>query len=147
MMKTLVVVTDLGCLKAFRLDENQFNSTPRLELLEHFENNGAHERLVEQVSDQGGRFPRSGANGGMSDGERHNIELERRRRLIKTLAHRLNQLMRAPDVERCYLAASREMLHPLLDELEPQARGKITRNVSADLTKVEKADLLRHFRS
>ena len=33
----------------------------------------------------------------------------------------------------------------LLEELEPQVRVKIEKNVSADLTKLERAEILRHF--
>jgi hypothetical protein len=81
----------------------------------------------------------------MSDGERHNIELESRKRLVRQLAQRFNALARGPDVERCLVAASREINHQLLEELEPQVRAKIEKNVSADLTKLERAEILRHF--
>lgn len=149
MNNTLVVVSDLGGFKAFRLDNDAQYSSPRLELLEQFNNAGAHGRLVEQVTDLAGRFPRTtgtaGETGGMSDGERHNIELEQRKRHVRTLAHRLNSIMRDSEVKRCYFAASREINRALLDELDPQARGKIEKNLSADLTKVAKSELLGHF--
>ena len=67
----------------------------------------------------------------MSDGERHNIELESRKRLVRQLAQRLNALVRGKEVERCLLAASREINHQLLEELEPQVRAKIEKNVPA----------------
>lgn len=149
MKNTLVVVTDLGCFKAFRLENHQPNQSPRLELVEEFISPDAHEKLVDQVTDLSGRFPRStgvlNAAGAMSDGERHNIELERRKRLVRQLAQRLNALARGRDVERCLLAASREINHQLLDELEPQVRAKIEKNVPADLTKLERTEILRHF--
>jgi hypothetical protein len=81
----------------------------------------------------------------MSDGERHNIALEKRKRLVRQMAHRLNELARSPDVERCFLAASREINHQLLNELEPRVRAKITKNVPADLTKLDRPQILRHF--
>ena len=149
MKKTLVVVADLGVFKAYRLDNGRPNRTPRLTLLEEYNNAGAHERLVDRVTDLSGRFPRSSGapnlSGAMSDGERHNIELEQRKRLVRQLAQRLNSLMRSDDVEHCYLAASREINHPLLDELDPAVRVKIEKNLSADLTKTDKSELLRHF--
>jgi hypothetical protein len=43
------------------------------------------------------------------------------------------------------LAASREINHQLLEELEPEVRSKIEKNVTADLTKLERAEILRHF--
>jgi len=150
MKNTLVVVTDLGCLKAFKLENNDLpNSTLRLELLEQFNNAEAHGKLVDRVSDLSGRFPRRTSNsnmtGAMSDGERHNIELELRRRLVRQLAQRLNALARSKEIERCLLAASREINHQLLEELEPEVRAKIEKNVPADLTKLERSEILRHF--
>jgi hypothetical protein len=149
MKNTLVVVMDLGCFKAYRLENHQPNKAPRLELVEEFNSADAHEKLVDKVSDLSGRFPRragvASGRGAMSDGERHNIELEGRKRLVRQLAQRLNALARGKDVERCFLAASREINSQLLEELEPQVRAKIEKNVPADLTKLEWTEILRHF--
>jgi len=150
MKNTLVVVADLGCLKAFRLENSHLNRASRLELLQEFQNPDAHGKLVERVTDLSGRFPRgsgaaNSAGGAMSDGERHNIGLENRRRLVRQLAQRFNQLARHDEVERCLLAASKEINRQLLDELEPRVRAKIEKNVPADLTKLEPAEILRHF--
>ena len=124
MKQTLVVVTDLAGFKAFRLDNEYWQRTPRLELFHEFGNAQAHERLIEKVTDVAGRFPRSSSAfhkaDAMSDGERHNIELELRKRYVRQLAGRLNSLLRG--AERCYLAASRKMNRQLWDELEAQAR-------------------------
>jgi hypothetical protein len=148
-MNTLLVVADLGGFKAFKLENNNhLNRTPRLEMLEQFENAQAHDRLVEKVTDSSGRFPRGTGlkNGGaMSDGERHNIQLEARKRQVRQMAQRLNELARDPEIERCFLAASREINHQLLDELEPRVRAKIVKNVPADLTKLERPEILRRF--
>jgi hypothetical protein len=149
MKNTLVVVTDLAGLKAYRVDDDLMHSSPRLELLEEFTNPQMQERLVEKTSDLAGRFPRrTGASQGaaMSDGERHNIQLELRKRGVRKLAGRIDELMRDPQVEQCFLAASREIHHPLLDELSPATRAKIGLNIPADLTKVAKAELLGFFR-
>jgi hypothetical protein len=149
MKNTLVVVADLGCLKAFRLENNHLNRSPRLEPLEHFDSAEAHDRLVDKVTDLSGRFPRgsrmANAPGAMADGERHNIELESRKRLVRQLAQRVNALARGDDVESCLLAASLEINHQLVAELEPQVRAKIAKNVTADLTKLDRAEILRHF--
>ena len=149
MKNTLIVVTDLGCFKAFRLENHHLHPTRHLTLVEEFNNADAHGKLVDKVTDLSGRFPRSsgmaGARGAMSDGERHNIELESRKRLVRQLAERFNVLARGPEVECCLLAASREINHQLLEELEPAVRAKIEKNVPADLTKLERAEILRHF--
>jgi hypothetical protein len=149
MKNTLVVVTDLACFKAFRLENNHPHPTRHLRLVEEFNSADAHEKLVDKVTDLAGRFPRSsggaGARGAMSDGERHNIELESRKRLVRRLAQRFNALARGPEIECCLLAASLEINHQLLAELEPPVRAKIEKNISADLTKLEQAEILRHF--
>jgi hypothetical protein len=148
MKNTLVVVTDLGCLKAFRLENNQQHRTPRLELVEEFNNAEAHDKLMERVSDSSGRFSRGGASssgGAMADGERHNIALELRKRLVRQLAQRFNILARSQDIERCLLATSREINHQFLDELEPQVRAKIEKIIPVDLTKLERTEILSHF--
>lgn len=144
-MKTkLVVVADLGLLRAYKLYRNETGASPRLELIEEIELNEAHQRITDLVSDQAGRFASSGS-AGASAGERHNIELEHRKRLIKQLAERLTALLRAVDVDACYFAASREINHKMLELLPHDLRAKITKNISADLTKLGKAELLGRF--
>jgi hypothetical protein len=124
MKNTLVVVAELGGFKAFKVENNNHHARePRLEILEQYENAEAHGHLVDKVSDLSGRFPRgtgTKAGGAMADGERHNIELEARRRLVRQLAQRLNTLARGQEIERCFLAASRDINHQLLEELDPQ---------------------------
>ena len=44
------------------------------------------------------------------------------------------------------MAASREIMNPLLQELSPDSRSKIGMNIPADLMKASKADLLSKFR-
>ena len=43
--------------------------------------------------------------------ERHNMELESRKHMVRQLAQRLNVLARNPEVERCLLSSSREINH------------------------------------
>jgi hypothetical protein len=148
MKKTLVVVTDLGCFKAFKLENSELHRTPRLQLIDELHNVAAHARLVDQVTDLAGRFPRGsgkGTNGAMSDGERHNIALEQRKRIVRQLATRFNQVAGREEVERCLLAASKEINHQLLKEIDPRVRAKIEKIVPADLTKAENREILRHF--
>ncbi len=148
MKNTLVVVADLGCLKAFRIENDKGNRAPRLRVLEEFENAEAHGKLVERVTDLAGRFPRgTGMRGGgaMSDGERHNIELETRKRLVRQLAQRVNALARDEEIESCFLAVSKEINHLLMEELEPGVRSKIGKNLPADLTKLQNAEILGRF--
>jgi hypothetical protein len=144
-----VVLADLGSLKAYKVDESSQNSHPRLELLESFEEPEVHSKLSQTLSDQAGQFARGSRGGGagheIASGERHNIELEQRRRWIRQLAELLDRVLRRDDVEVCWLAAGNDINHALLAELSSEARAKIVRNVTANLTKIEKAEVLRHF--
>jgi hypothetical protein len=149
MKNTLVLVTDFGGFKAYRLENDAPHSSPRLELLEEYTDTEAHRRLVEQVSDLAGRFPRrtggARSGGAMSDGERHNITLERRKRGVRKIAGLLDSLMEDPEIDQCFLAASREIMNPLLQELSARSRSKIGVNIPADLMKASKVELLRQF--
>lgn len=142
MKNRIVVVLDLGSLKAYRLLNSEPGVSARLDLFESLELNGAHQKLVDQVSDHGGRFAAGGHGNGSAVGERHNIELEHRRRLVKQLTEKVTALLRDEAVEGCYLAASKEINHPLTDGLEARLRAKIEKNLHADLTKLSKAELL-----
>jgi hypothetical protein len=149
MKNTLVLVADLGCLKAFKLENGEANRSPRLEPIEEFSQPQAHERMGEEVTDMSGRFPRGAAKsnsaGALSDGERHNIGLEKRKRLIRQLAGHVNRLAKAGDVEECWMAASREINQPLLAELDADVRAKIQTIIAADLTKLGRAEILKRF--
>jgi hypothetical protein len=149
MKNTLVLVADLAGFKSYRLDNNPMNSGPRLEHLETFENPDAHGKIVEKVTDMAGRYRQAaGAGTGSavaSNGEKHNMELEFRKRLVRQMAGKLNAIGRAADVERWYLAASLEINRQLLEELEPGVRAKIEKNICADLTKVGRGEILDHF--
>ena len=90
MKNKLVVVTDLAALKAYQLHRPEPGSSPRLDLLEAVELNGAHEKMTDQVSDLGGRFGKGGGlSNGTSAGERHNFELEHRKRPGRVLQQRV----------------------------------------------------------
>ena len=148
MKNTLVLITDFGGFKAFRLENDHPHSSPRLELLEEYKDSDSNRKMTERVSDLSGRFPRrTGARSGgaMSDGERHNIALENRKRGVRNLAGRIDSLMQDPEIEQCFLAASREIMNPLLQELSPGSRSKIGMNIPADLMKASKVELLKQF--
>ena len=146
MNNKLVVVTDLGSFKAYKLETNSQHSMPRLELIEEFNLVDAHGKMMDHLTDLAGRYHAPVMGKWASPwGERHNIELERKRRLVKQVAHALNDLLRRNGADGCYLAAGKEINHQIMAELPRDARAKIEKNVACDLTKAEKAEILRHF--
>lgn len=143
-----MVVTDLGRFKAYRLQEDKNFSTPRLELIEDWETNVNH-HLREDVTDQAGNYRKGTSNGegatAMSDGEQHNIDLERRRRALKVVTKRLVELLGSEDVEGCYLAADNQINKAIMAELDDRTRARIQKNVQVNLTRLSQAQVLDHF--
>ena len=144
MTNTIIVATDLGAFKAYRLDRTQMN-TPRLELMEEMELVDGHGRLGDKVTDQAGRYSIPMQSMAMSYGERQKIGLELKRRLIKQIAGRLTKLANRRDVEEIYFSAASEVNEMILEEAGPHVRGKIEKNVACNLAKLDKKELLRHF--
>jgi hypothetical protein len=145
MKKQLLIVTDLGSFKAYTVDNSRLHSTARLEMIEHFNPEQPRLKMADKLSDLAGRYRAQAGRGNTSVGERHNIKLEERRRLIRRLARRLNVLMGDGDVDSCYLAASKEIDQQILGALAPAAQAKIKRNLPADLMKASKEQLLACF--
>ena len=145
MKKQLLIVTDLGSFKAYTVDNSRMHTTARLELIEHFSPEQPHRKMADKLSDLAGRYRAQVGKGSTSIGERHNIKLEERKRLIRQLAKRLNVLMGDGDVDSCYLAASKGIDQQILGALSPVAHAKIKRNLPADLIKTSKEKLLGYF--
>jgi len=146
MTTKLVVVADLGHFKAYRLEESPDFSRPRIKLLEDWETN-VSKHLSEEVTDQAGQFRKGSAPAGptdRSDGEEHNLDLERRRRAVKKLAKRMDELFAPDQVEAGYLAASSEISRALLDALDERTRAKVQKTVTANLTKLNPDQVIDH---
>jgi Protein required for attachment to host cells len=149
-MKTkLIIVADLGLLRAYRKVQDLGDREPHLELIEEIRPEAAHQKLSQQLTDQAGRFPKgNGASivaGDLSAGERLNLESEQERRLIRLLSDKINTLLADRAVTSCFLAAEAPIHKQLLDALSPQSRSKIRQVLASDLSKLEGKELLRHF--
>jgi len=147
MTKKLLVVADLGHFKAYRLEESAALRTPRLRLLEDWETN-VSDHLSEEVTDQAGQYRKGSVAAGpsdFSDGEEHHLETERRRRAVKKLAKRMDELLDREGAEECYFAAGSEINQAVLKELNHKTRRRIAKNVSANLTKLTPGQIIDHF--
>lgn len=147
MKPKLIIVTDLGMLKAYRLESTP-QGTPHLEPIEERLLEDAHHRLSEQVTDFAGRHVAPTAkNWGAPMGDDHNLKLETKRRLIRTLAGHIQRLVEQNGENGCCLAAPREIHRMLLDELPKPVQARIQRSVPQDLTKASKKELIEVFTS
>jgi hypothetical protein len=141
----LLLVTDLGTLKAYRL-EFTLQQTPRLEELETAALEEARTRLVELVTDFAGRRAAPTLKSwGAPLSDDHNLNLEFRRRLVRHLAGHFERLIQDSDYQNCWLAAPKEIAHQIVDELTPSVRQRIKRVIPCDLTKATPKELIDQF--
>lgn len=149
MNTTLIIVADLGLLRAYRQTQNEADRQAHLELIEEMQLASAYQKLSDQLTDQAGRFPRGGGagniSGDLSAGESLNSEAEQSRRLISQLAGRINTLLAEDEVTRCSLAVSGAIHKQLLEALDPRARAKIVQSLASNLTKTDPQALAGHF--
>ena len=149
MKKTIAVIADLGNFHVYEWHNDPFQSTPRLELINAYEATDARGKrantlqIMEKRSAQHGNNPRVSATA--SDGEQHNMELEKRKRLIREMACRIADFLKEDEVERCFLAVPSEINHQLVESIAPDLRCKIEKNVARDLTRVGPVAIVDHF--
>ncbi|HEX4653900.1 MAG TPA: host attachment protein [Candidatus Udaeobacter sp.] len=147
---SLVIVTDRGGLKAYRVDETPTRG-PSLQLVQAFNLTDAHGKLVDKLSDVAGRFPVSdGAGGhhrGASIAERTQIEVETDRRIQKELADQITKIVSSNGKEGWSFAAPAEIHGAIVDLLPQGVRERIVEHVKSDLVKTEPAKLVSRFRS
>src|SRR5437588_6368752 len=88
---SLVIVTDRGSLKAYRVTETPTRG-PSLQLVQAFNITDAHGRLIDKVTDSAGRFPvteAAGAHRGAASIAESKLETETDRRIYKQLADQI----------------------------------------------------------
>jgi hypothetical protein len=146
MEKIIIIVADLGHFKAYRVTKEALES-PLVQLIESYDSIEGHGKLVDKFSDMAGRFGRGGGQdeAGMDSGERYTIELEMEKRLIKMIAEDINTVIIREKCYKWYLAAGGKINRQIIENLKPEVRKKLDKNIAADLTKTEKSELLGHF--
>ena len=146
---SLIIVTDRGSLKAYRVDETPTRG-PSLHLVQAFDLTDAHGRLIDKVTDLAGRFPVSDGAGGRhanSIAERTQLETETHRRIQKQLADQIIKIVSRNGKEGWSFAAPAEIHGAIIDLLPAPVRDRIVEHVKSDLVKTEPSKLPAHFRS
>ena len=147
---SLIIVTDRGGLKAYRVTETPTRG-PSLQLVQAFNITDAHGRLVDKVSDLAGRFPvTNGAgthHGAGSIAERTQIATEMDRRIHKELADQITKIVSLDRKGGWSFAAPPEIHGAIVDLLPAAVRDRIVEHLKSDLVKVEPAKLVSRFRS
>ncbi len=144
-MNKVIIVVDLGHFKAYKVSKEPLESE-RVEMIESFDNVDAHGKMGDKVSDSAGKFGLGGGKNGIKGyGEPHNIGLETKRRAVKSLAQNINEVICREDCTRWYLAAGKKINNQLVNCLDPVVKAKLSKNISSDLTKVKKSEILTFF--
>lgn len=149
MATTLLMITDLGTFKAYKLNFAPKQSRPGMESLKAFKLLEENDRYANTLTTRAGRSAQGNVNlqsaGNNSDGESHNMELELRKRVTRNISEHMNQLLSDPEVERCFFAAPSEINAQILNEIKPIARQKIEKNIPRNLSRVREDEILEHF--
>ncbi len=142
-MNRIVIVTDLGHFKSYRLTRNDMES-PRLELIEEYEIVEAHKKLRELLTDKEGQFGMGGERkevGG--SGEPHNLETEKQKKIIKAIAEDINNIIKKEKYPKWYLVAGKKINRAIQERLEPKVQEALFKNIVADHVKTKKAELIK----
>jgi hypothetical protein len=146
---SLIIVTDRGSLKAYKVDETPTRGAS-LRLIQAFDTTDAHGRFGDKVTDQAGAFPHGNAGGGPhqnSIAERKGIETENDRRIFRQLADNIADVVKRDAPMGWSLAAPAPIHSAVVDLLPDDVRARLVEHVKSDLVKTEPAELAGHFRS
>ncbi len=144
-MDKIIILADLGHFYAYKLSQTPSGSG-KLELIEGFDSMEAHARFSDKVTDGPGKFGQaSGKNWSKGYGEPHNVKLENEKRQVKKIASCINKIIGEEQCRSWCLAAQKTINSQIVDALAPAVAVKLEKNINADLTKAEKADILSRF--
>jgi len=147
-MNTVVIAADLGHFRAYRISRDPVDQavSPRIDLIEAFDSLEGRVRTSELYTDSPGALKRKGGIGAGS-GERHGINKERRRKLLKLAADSICSLIKREGMPRWHLSAGRSINNSLVKSLGPDVKNRLDMNLKADLTSAEKGEILKRFKS
>jgi hypothetical protein len=148
-MNNVVIAADLGRFKAYRITrDSEEGTSPRIELIEAFDTIEGRERMGELYTDSPGAFRRKGSgktSASSGFGERHNIGLEKERRLVRLAADSINDLLLKEGLPKWHLSACKSINKSILECLAPLVKARLGMNLKADLTNAKKAEILKRF--
>ena len=137
MKEALVVLMDKGHLKVYNLIKLK-NNKMRIDLLKSLENKDGTKKLQEKMSDQSGRF-------GIGNGENHEFQREDEKRLLRTMAGNINNLIKKNNYAEWYFASEKSINNKIMKLLDEEVKHRLKENVAADLISLHKMELLSRF--
>jgi hypothetical protein len=147
-MNRLIITTDLGHIRIYRVTRDLSDSKPSIELITDHDFPDDHSRFENRDTDAAGRFPRgenSQTHSGMSYGERHGEKAEAEKTQLRLVAGFIDDAVSGESVPEIYLAAPQAIHQRLIDSLDSGVRDCLIETLPLDLNKAEKLELLRRF--
>jgi hypothetical protein len=147
MSKTIIITADLGHFKAYKITKDPLEISPRITLIESYDSIEGHLKLGDKLSDSAGRFARGGGKDEVAKGtgERHSFELETEKKIIKMIVKNINNLIVSEKCEKWYLAAGEKINSQIVANLKPEVKAKLNKNITVNLTTINKSEILNHF--
>jgi Protein required for attachment to host cells len=147
-MTTIIIAVDLGHFKAYKVGKTKIGNS-KMQLIESYDSIEAHGKLLDRITDQAGRFRMGGVKGGTTKakgyGEPHNMKLEEEKRLIKLIAKDINTIIGREECEAWCFAAPAELNNRIIENLLPDVKAKLGKNVTCNLTRSKKLEILGQF--
>jgi hypothetical protein len=157
---SLIIVADLGELKAYKVEEEVVISPKDTAQVSHKRNRGtliealrpelvtaldfveAHRKISEEVTDKEGNYK---GPFGSASGEPHNLKEEIERRLIREIAETIMQIVRKEDPKVWHLAFPAEHKKALMDHIDPDVSTRLGMLLDEDLVKLKPEKLIERF--
>lgn len=145
-MNKIIVAVDLGHFKAYSVTKEPLEST-RIKLIESYDSLEGHGKISEKLSDKTGRFGSLGSrnNTATGSGEEHNAVLENIRRLAKLMAKDINAIVEGNNCDSWLLAADKKINGLIVEKLAPAVKARLEKNITSNLTKIDKSEILGYF--
>ena len=145
-MDRLIIAVDLGHFKAYKVSTDS-PGRPKIQLVESYDSIERHGKLSEKVTDGAGRFGVGGGKNGAAKGygEPHNIELEAEKKAAKLIAKDIVTIIGREGIKKWWFAAAHKLNSLIMENLDPDIKAKMDKNINSNLTKTNKSEILKHF--
>lgn len=143
-MNGIIILADLGRMKAYRISRDELDSgnQPAFADLADVDLANMHSKVSERMADQAGRV--AYGPGSKSLGERQSEQEEAEGRQLEGIVGAIHEAV-GTGGEDLYLAAPKEIIGDLVDQLRPQVVRRIRKQLALNLVKRPKLDLLDRF--
>jgi protein required for attachment to host cells len=144
----IIIVADTGTLKAYRVSEKSLKNRKSAEVIKMINYEEAHTKLSDLLTDRAGRFRGSGdsRSRGHASGEEHNMKEDIKKKMVKHLVHDIEGIIKFTPAEFFYVSLPRAVHKNVMEGMNKTLRGKITKQVAADLIKAPVGELRERFK-